>query len=71
MDADSEGFCIHSHSIQEAYFGLALELFEEAQRLTGEKNALYTIEDIKTIYREDIYRLSKLDVIVFIQPDYT
>lgn len=69
VEADKEGFRIRFHAIGDGAVRLALDAFEEAQKVNGKKDIRHTIEHVEIIHPEDIPRLQELDVVASMQPE--
>ena len=70
ITADEAGFRIRLHTCGDGAVRLALDCFEEAQRLNGKRDSRHTIEHIEVIHPDDINRLEKLGVIASFQPEH-
>ncbi|KQL49677.1 amidohydrolase [Brevibacillus choshinensis] len=69
-DADKEGFSIRFHALGDGAVRLALDAFEEAQKVNGIRDSRHSIEHIEVIHPNDIHRFQELGVIASIQPDH-
>lgn len=70
VEADQHGFSIRLHAIGDAAIRFALDAYENAQKVNGERDARHAIEHIEVIHPEDISRFMSLKVIVSMQPDH-
>ncbi|MET3289275.1 UNVERIFIED_CONTAM: putative amidohydrolase YtcJ [Brevibacillus sp. OAP136] len=70
IDADREGLQIRLHSIGDGATRLALDAFEEAQKLNGQRDSRHCIEHVEVIHPDDIARFKKLGVIASMQPEH-
>lgn len=70
FEADREGFRIRLHAIGDAGVRLALDAFEEAQKINGFRDSRHTIEHIESIHPDDICRFQQLDIIASMQPQH-
>ncbi|WP_035424254.1 amidohydrolase [Bacillus sp. UNC438CL73TsuS30] len=68
VDADKEGFRIRFHAVGDASVRLALDAFEEAQKINGLRDSRHTIEHIEIIHPDDISRFHQYGVIASVQP---
>ncbi|MFD0825638.1 amidohydrolase [Neobacillus sp. M.A.Huq-85] len=69
VNADRQGHRIRFHAVGDGAIRLALDAFEEAQKINGKRDARHTIEHIDIIDPNDIPRFKKLGVIASFQPD--
>lgn len=67
-ELDRRGFQIFTHAIGDRAVRLALDAYERAERLNGNRDARPRIEHIETISSEDIPRFAQLGVIASMQP---
>ncbi|WP_042347038.1 amidohydrolase [Bacillus massiliigorillae] len=70
LEADRERFRIRLHAIGDAAVRLALDAFEDAQKINGYRDSRHTIEHIESIHPDDICRFEQLDVIASMQPQH-
>ncbi|MFD0693545.1 amidohydrolase [Paenibacillus sp. GCM10027628] len=70
LAADREGFRIRFHAVGDGAVRYALDLFEEAQRRNGTRDARHTIEHIEVVHPEDIPRFKELGVLASMQPEH-
>lgn len=70
LTADKDGFRIRFHAVGDGAVRHALDLFEEAQRVNGTRDARHTIEHIEVVHPDDLTRFRKLDVIASMQPEH-
>lgn len=70
VDADNEGFSIRFHAIGDGAIRLALDAYEEAQKVNGKRDARHSIEHVEVIHPDDIGRFKELDVTASMQPDH-
>ncbi|MEN2768178.1 amidohydrolase [Ornithinibacillus xuwenensis] len=70
IEADREGFRVRFHCIGDGAVKLALDTFEEARKVNGERDSRHAIEHIEMILQDDIERLSHLGVLASIQPEH-
>ncbi|RJS60421.1 amidohydrolase [Bacillus sp. PK3_68] len=70
IEADKEEFSIRFHAIGDGAIRLALDTFEEAQKVNGARDSRHAIEHIEVIDRNDVSRFSSLGVIASMQPDH-
>lgn len=70
VEADQHGFSIRFHAIGDAAIRFALDAYENAQKVNGERDARHAIEHIEVIHPEDISRFMSLKVIASMQPDH-
>ncbi|OCA89118.1 amidohydrolase [Pseudobacillus wudalianchiensis] len=68
--ADKEEFSIRFHAIGDEAIRLALDVFEEAQKINGARDSRHAIEHIEVINRDDVSRFASLGVIASMQPDH-
>ncbi|GIN93540.1 hypothetical protein J6TS1_14840 [Siminovitchia terrae] len=69
-DADKEGFSIRFHAIGDGAIRLALDAYEEAQKMNGVRDSRHAIEHIEVIHPDDIHRFKELGVTASMQPDH-
>ncbi|WHY93906.1 amidohydrolase [Neobacillus cucumis] len=69
VNADRQGHRIRFHAVGDGAIRLALDAFEEAQKINGKRDARHTIEHIDIIDPNDIPRFKELGVIASFQPD--
>ncbi|MED1471015.1 amidohydrolase [Bacillus salipaludis] len=69
VNADRQGHRIRFHAVGDGAVRLALDAFEEAQKINGKWDARHTIEHIDIIDPNDIPRFKELGVIASFQPD--
>lgn len=69
VNADKQGMRIRFHAVGDGAVRLALDVFEEARNINGERDSRHTIEHIDVINPVDIQRFKNLDVIASFQPD--
>ncbi len=67
-ELDRRGLQIFTHAIGERAVRLALDAYEEAEKVNHTKDARHRIEHIETITAEDIPRFARLGVIASFQP---
>lgn len=70
VDADKEGFSIRFHAIGDAAIRLALDAYEEAQKVNGKRDSRHSVEHIEVIHPDDIHRFKELGVTASMQPDH-
>ncbi|MBM7587384.1 L-asparagine transporter-like permease [Bacillus pakistanensis] len=70
MDADKEGFSIRFHAIGDGAIRLALDAYEEAQKVNGKRDSRHSIEHVEVIHPNDIPRFKELSVTASMQPDH-
>ncbi|MFJ8235561.1 amidohydrolase [Ureibacillus sp. NPDC094379] len=70
LEADKEGFRIRFHAVGDGAVRHALDLFEEAQQINGERDARHTIEHIEVIHPDDLTRFATLEVLPSMQPEH-
>lgn len=70
LEADKEGFRIRLHACGDGAVRLALDCFEEAQKVNGVRDSRHEIEHIEIIHPDDIGRFAKLGVICSVQPEH-
>ncbi|MBU5211642.1 amidohydrolase [Heyndrickxia oleronia] len=70
VDADNQGFSIRFHAIGDGAIRLALDAYEEAQKVNGKRDARHSIEHVEVIHPDDIGRFKELDVTASMQPDH-
>ncbi|MBT2645460.1 amidohydrolase [Bacillus sp. ISL-34] len=70
VDADKEDFSIRFHAIGDGAIRLALDSYEEAQRVNGKRDSRHSIEHIEVIHPDDIHRFKELAVTASMQPDH-
>ncbi|MGJ7910777.1 amidohydrolase [Neobacillus sp. LXY-1] len=70
VDADKEGFSIRFHAIGDGAIRLALDAYEQAQRVNGKRDSRHNVEHIEVIHPDDIPRFQKLGVTASMQPDH-
>ncbi|KMY55404.1 amidohydrolase [Bacillus sp. FJAT-27231] len=68
--ADKEEFSIRFHAIGDGAIRLALDVFEEAQKINGARDSRHAIEHIEVMNRDDVSRFASLGVIASMQPDH-
>ncbi len=66
--ADKEGYQIKFHTIGDGAVRLGLDLYENAQKVNGNRDSRHTLEHIEVISTEDIPRFKELSVIPSVQP---
>ncbi|MED1470552.1 amidohydrolase [Bacillus salipaludis] len=69
-DADKEGFSIRFHAIGDGAIRLALDAYEEAQKVNGKRDSRHSVEHVEVIHPNDIPRFKELGVTVSMQPDH-
>jgi predicted amidohydrolase YtcJ len=67
-ELDRRGFQIFTHAIGDRAVRLALDAYERAERLNGNRDARPRIEHMETISPQDIPRFTQLGVIASMQP---
>ncbi|WP_458355415.1 amidohydrolase [Peribacillus frigoritolerans] len=70
VEADKEGFSIRFHAIGDGAIRLALDAYEEAQKVNGNRDSRHSVEHIEVIHPDDIHRFNELGVTVSMQPDH-
>lgn len=70
VEADREGFQIRFHAIGDGAIRLALDAFEEAQRVNGKRDSRHCVEHIEVLHPYDVHRFAKLGVIASMQPEH-
>ncbi|MFM1653619.1 amidohydrolase [Brevibacillus sp. B_LB10_24] len=70
VEADKEGFSIRFHAIGDGAIRLALDAYEEAQRVNGKRDSRHSVEHVEVIHPDDIHRFKELDVTASMQPDH-
>lgn len=70
IDADKEGYSIRFHAIGDGAIRLALDAYEEAQKVNGVRDSRHAIEHIEVIHPNDIGRFKELGVTASMQPDH-
>ncbi|HBZ11802.1 MAG TPA: amidohydrolase [Bacillus bacterium] len=70
IDADLEGFSIRFHAIGDGAIRLALDAYEEAQKVNGKRDSRHSVEHVEVIHPDDIPRFKELGVTVSMQPDH-
>lgn len=70
VEADKEGFSIRFHSIGDGAIRLALDAYEEAQKINGVRDSRHSVEHVEVIHPDDIPRFKELGVIASMQPDH-
>ncbi|MGE6377447.1 amidohydrolase [Peribacillus muralis] len=68
--ADKEKFQIRFHAIGNGAVRLALDAFEEARGVNGERDARHVIEHVEVLHPDDVHRFKELDVIASFQPKH-
>ncbi|MGN0483596.1 MAG: amidohydrolase [Lachnospiraceae bacterium] len=66
--ANQAGIQVRLHCIADGSVRMALDLYEEAEKVTGKNELRNTIEHIENIHPDDIERFHKLEVIPSMQP---
>src|SRR5699024_2447411 len=66
-EADKEGFQIRFHSIGDGAVRLGLDLYENAQKENGARDARHALEHIEVLSPEDLPRFKELGVLASIQ----
>ncbi|MGG1396827.1 amidohydrolase [Bacillus salipaludis] len=69
-DADKEGFSIRFHAIGDGAIRLALDAYEEAQKVNGKRDSRHSVEHVEVIHPNDIPRFKELGVTASMQPDH-
>ncbi|MEK4026993.1 amidohydrolase [Pseudobacillus sp. FSL P4-0506] len=69
-EADREGFRIRLHACGDGAVRLGLDIYEEAMKANGSRDARHTIEHIEVIDPADIPRFSELGVMASMQPEH-
>ncbi|MFD0828160.1 amidohydrolase [Neobacillus sp. M.A.Huq-85] len=69
-DADKEGFSIRFHAIGDGAIRLALDAYQEAQKVNGKRDSRHSIEHVEVIHPNDIPRFKELGVTASMQPDH-
>ncbi|MEH7108970.1 amidohydrolase [Bacillus sp. JJ1764] len=70
VEADKEGFSIRFHAIGDGAIRLALDAYEEAQKVNGKRDSRHNVEHIEVIHPDDIHRFNELGVTASMQPDH-
>ncbi len=70
VDADKAGFSIRFHAIGDGAIRLALDAYEEAQKVNGKRDSRHSVEHVEVIHPDDIPRFKELGVTVSMQPDH-
>ncbi|WP_026679450.1 amidohydrolase [Fictibacillus gelatini] len=70
IDADKEGFSIRFHAIGDGAIRLALDAYEEAQKVNGKRDSRHAVEHVEVIHPDDIPRFKELGVTASMQPDH-
>ncbi|WP_026679448.1 amidohydrolase [Fictibacillus gelatini] len=70
IDADKEGFSIRFHAIGDGAIRLALDAYEEAQKVNGKRDSRHSVEHVEVIHPDDIPRFKELGVTASMQPDH-
>ncbi|WP_235842015.1 amidohydrolase [Neobacillus fumarioli] len=70
VDADKEGFSIRFHAIGDGAIRLALDAYEQAQKINGKRDSRHSVEHVEVIHPDDIHRFKELGVTVSMQPDH-
>ena len=60
LKADKEGFRIRLHACGDGAIRLALDCFEEAQKVNGVRDSRHEIEHVEIVHPDDIERLQSL-----------
>ncbi|QIZ06493.1 amidohydrolase [Priestia megaterium] len=68
--ADKEKFQIRFHAIGNGAVRLALDAFEEARNVNGERDARHVIEHVEVLHPDDVHRFKDLGVIASFQPKH-
>ncbi len=68
LNANKEEFGVRLHAIGDGAVRMALDVFEESNKLNDNKNIKNTIEHIESIHPNDMDRFSELGVIASMQP---
>ncbi|WP_026573684.1 amidohydrolase [Bacillus sp. UNC438CL73TsuS30] len=69
-DADKEGFSIRFHAIGDGAIRLALDAYQEAQKVNGKRDSRHSVEHVEVIHPNDIPRFKELGVTASMQPDH-
>lgn len=70
LKADEEGFSIRFHAIGDGAIRLALDAYEEAQKVNGKRDSRHSIEHVEVIHPQDIHRFKELGVTASMQPNH-
>lgn len=70
VDADAQDFRIRLHALGDGAVRLALDAYEEAQKMNDKKDSRHAIEHIEVIHPDDIPRFHELGVIASMQPEH-
>ncbi|PEJ56322.1 amidohydrolase [Bacillus sp. AFS002410] len=70
IEADRYGFSIRFHAIGDAAIRLALDSYENAQKVNGKRDSRHSVEHIEVIHPNDISRFASLGVMASMQPDH-
>ncbi|WP_235827914.1 amidohydrolase [Brevibacillus migulae] len=70
IEADHEGFSIRFHAIGDGAIRLALDTYEEAQKVNGKRDSRHSVEHVEVIHPDDIHRFQELGVTASMQPDH-
>ncbi|OIK16862.1 amidohydrolase [Bacillus sp. MUM 116] len=70
VEADKEGFSIRFHAIGDGAIRLALDSYEEAQKINGKRDSRHSVEHVEVIHPNDIPRFKELGVTASMQPDH-
>lgn len=66
--ADASGLQVYTHAIGDRAVRMALDAYERARRINGNKDARWRIEHIETISPDDIPRFARIGVLASMQP---
>lgn len=66
-EADKEGFQIRFHSIGDGAVRLGLDLYEEAEKQNGKRDARHALEHLEVVSPDDVPRFKELGVLASIQ----
>ncbi|MEH7108518.1 amidohydrolase [Bacillus sp. JJ1764] len=71
LAAEREGFAVKLHTIGDKAVTVALNAYENAQKVLGAKGLHHSIEHAETIKEKDIMRMARLNVLASVQPQHT
>ena len=66
--ANELGFSVHAHSIGDGSTSFVLDVYEEAQKLSGTKDIRNAITHLQLVDEKDFARMAKLGVVAVVDP---
>lgn len=70
LAAEREGFAVKLHGIGDKAITMALDAYENAQKVAGVHKLHHSVEHIETVKAKDIARMAGLNVLACVQPQH-